>query len=208
MKCLLRGQSLLRIRMNQSLSHVSIHGRVLDVGGGRSPDYFSYVKQEAVTSIEAIDGSITSIDFEKDALPYTAGSVDTVISCNVLEHIFHHVFHLSELRRILSPEGKLVGFVPFWTGYHPDPHDYFRYTGEALKLLLEEAGFKNIEIQEVGGGPILANFNTIVLSVPRITRPILYIWYAIMNTLFISLRPASEKRNPLGYVFTATPEYA
>jgi SAM-dependent methyltransferase len=190
--------------MNLALQRFSLVGRVLDVGGGHSPDYFTYFKRELGSSIETVDGSMTGIDFESDPLPLGNETVDTVILCNVLEHIYNHQFLLKEIRRLLTPGGQLIGFVPFWVGYHPDPNDYFRYTHEALLRMLADAGFVGVEISPLAVGPILANFNTIVLSLPRIARPFVYVWYAFLNSLFLRARPASGERNPLGYIFTAT----
>jgi SAM-dependent methyltransferase len=197
------GQTLARILMNHALSKETIRGKVVDIGGGRSPDYFSYLQSEKGATVEASDLAISPIDFEKDALPYASASIDTVLMCNILEHIYHYDHLLSEARRILRPGSELIGFVPFWVGYHPDPRDYFRYTHEALEMMLTEAGFEEISITPIGRGPLVANFNTIVLSVPRILRPLLYIPYALLDRLFLFLRPASKKRFPLGYLFTA-----
>lgn len=189
--------------MNHALSTKTLRGTVMDVGGGRDPDYFTYLQTEESVTIHSIDASITGIDFECDSLPAPDASVGTVLCCNVLEHIYHHQFLLKEMRRVLQPSGTLIGFVPFWTGYHPDPHDYFRYTDEALLRMLTDSGYRNIAIEPVMVGPLLANFNTIVLSLPRALRPLAYLWYAFWNWLFVSVRPDSIKRNPLGYIFTA-----
>ncbi len=202
---LLKGQTLARILMNEALSRETLRGKVVDVGGGRNPDYFNFFKKDGVVQIEPIDVSLSGIDFETDALPYSNDSVDTVIACNVLEHVYNYSFLLGEMSRILKPKtGRIIGFVPFWVGYHPDPHDYFRYTHEALKRILDEAGFGEICISTIGGSPIIANFNTVVLSVPRIIRPLLYFPYAALDQIFLFLRPQSTKRNPLGFVFSAT----
>ena len=198
------GQTIARVLMNRALAEEKISGLTVDVGGGRHPDYFSYLQVAPDTRIEPLDLSLNDIDLEKDALPYASASVDTVLMCNILEHIYHHQHLLTEAWRVLRPEGSLIGFVPFWVGYHPDPHDYFRYTDEALHKLLDEAGFVGIEVKRVGRGPFIANFNTIMLSFPRVVRPFLYLWYAGLDCLFMWLRPNSVKRFPLGYVFMAT----
>lgn len=204
LRCLYSGQSLMRIEMNTMLAQETICGMVVDVGGARNPDYFEYFQSEGSVRVERVDGAISGIDFEKDALPFSSGSADTVILCNVLEHIYNYQHLTREIRRILVPGGKLIGVVPFWVGYHPDPHDYFRYTHEALEKILEQAGFTGIKIRSIGGGPVLANFNTIVLSVPRIFRPVLHLFYAFGNRLFVFVRPESIRRHPLGFVFAAS----
>lgn len=204
MRHLLEGQSLARILMNESLSHETLRGRVIDVGGGHNPDYFDYLRHADDVRIEAVDASLSGIDFEKDSLPFPADSADTVLLCNVLEHIYNYRFLMQQINRILKKDGQLIGFVPFWVGYHPDPHDYFRYTKEALRILLEETGFKEIEIVSIGGGPLLANLNTIVLSLPRVLRLVAYLGYTVLDMIFIVLKPKSKERNPLGFLFTAT----
>jgi SAM-dependent methyltransferase len=198
------GQSLMRILMNRELSHELLRGRTADIGGGHNPDYFDYFQAQEGMQLERIDGSFSGIDFEKDPLPFGSAALDTAILCNVLEHVYNYRFLLSEAHRTLAAGGRLIGVVPFWVGYHPDPHDYFRYTHEALQKILADAGFKSIAVRPIGGGPMLANFNTIVLSVPRMLRPVLYLWYAMLNRIFVGLRPGSARRQPLGFVFVAS----
>ena len=199
---LYRGQTMLRILMNRALGDETVRGKVVDIGGGRNPDYFEYFKKEGKPEIEPLDGSISGINFETDALPPGSNTIDTVILCNVMEHIFNYEHLLSEIKRILKTDGQLIGFVPWWVGYHPDPHDYFRYTHEALERIFNDAGYTSAKIRPIGSSPILANFNTIVLSVPHIVRPILYLWYGLLDALFVRVRPKSRERNPLGYIFT------
>lgn len=189
--------------MNESLAEYTLHGRVVDVGGGRHPDYFMYLKRSADVSVEVVDGSLAKIDLEKDLLPHGAHSFDMALACNLLEHIYNHQFLLKEIHRVLVPRGMLIGVVPFWTGYHPDSHDYFRYTHEALARMLTDAEFTDISIQRFGGGPLLANFNTIVLSLPRLIRPLAYCAYAALDAVFLLFRPRSAERNPLFYRFSA-----
>lgn len=203
MRDLYAGKTLARILLERALAGTVVSGRVVDVGGGRDPHYLALVKKAPGATIEAVDGSISGIDFERDPLPYESASVGTLLCMNTLEHVFDHRHLLKEMRRVLVEGGSVIGFVPFWVGYHPDPHDFFRYTDEALSRLLGEAGFSDVRINALGGGPLAANFNTIVLSVPRVLRPPLYLWYACFDWLFVTLRPKSITRNPLGFLFTA-----
>lgn len=200
-RCLLSGQTLMRALMNRALSRESIGGLVVDVGGGRDPDYVTYLRKSGPVTIVPIDGSISGVDFETDALPYGIGEADAVLLCNVLEHVYRHQWLLEEIRRILKPEGRLVGFVPFWIGYHPDPRDYFRYTEAALQRMFADAGYGEARVQAIGGGPVLANFNTLVSFVPRWFRPLFYLPYLALDMGLLAVRPHLRRRNPLGFVF-------
>ena len=202
------GKSLLRTLLYQELKNWQIAGNVLDVGGGRNQDYLKLFRQDNSIKLVTVDllpagQETTQLDLEKDPLPNIDSSIDTVILLNVLEHIYNHRFLLAEINRVLVSGGKLIGFVPFLINYHPDPHDYFRYTEEALKKLLTETHFKNIEIKKIGGGPFLVNYNMIMLSVPKIIRLLLYPIYAVLDSLFLKMRPKARSRYPLGYLFIA-----
>lgn len=201
LKGIKKGQSLTRILMNDGFKDFTLRGKVVDVGGGRNPDYFKYFKQEDVLSLKAIDGSIDGIDFEKDLLPYKTSEVDTVVLANVLEHVFNYEHLTKEIFRILSNDGQLIGFVPFMINYHPDPHDYFRYTKEALNKIMVKAGFKNVEVRVIGGSSIFCNFNNIMLSLPVFVRLIVFPFVYFFSNLYYKLRPSIMDRFPLGYIF-------
>jgi len=192
--------------MHWELSHHTLSGHVLDVGAGIRPEYHALFQQHDNTRIESVDMRVgdTTIDFEKDRLPYDDDSFQSVLVFNVLEHIYNHQFFVSELHRIAMQEGTVIGFVPFFIQYHPDPHDYFRYTQEALERIFTDAGFTNIVVTCIGGGPFLVNFNTIVLSLPRLVRLFAYPVYALCDRIFVFLRPQITARFPLGYFFTLT----
>jgi SAM-dependent methyltransferase len=190
--------------MNESMRGKIITGKVVDIGGARNPDYYEYFSKENVASIESIDGSTHKIDFEKDKLPYQDNSVDTVVVCNVLEHIFNFNHLIVEMNRIMKKNGKFIGFVPFLIQYHPDPHDYFRYTQESLDLIFSKAGFKEIKIEAVGMGPIAINYNNVVLSMPKLARVILFPFFYFAASILMGMKPGLNRRYPMGYTFTAT----
>ena len=95
--------------MNIELSKYTLRGKVIDVGGGHHPDYFDYLQKASDAHLDVLDGSMTGIDFEKDALPYADRSVDTIIFCNILEHVYDYRFLVSETARVLSSCGQLLG---------------------------------------------------------------------------------------------------
>lgn len=200
----LRGESLARASMDAALAGRPLVGRlVVDVGGAKSAGYVGRLLLSADGRVESVDGATHAVDFEKDALPYADGAADAAICCNVLEHVYDHCHLVAEIRRILKQGGALLGFVPFFVQYHPDPRDYFRYTGEALERILRDAGFSEISVEAVGQGPIGVSVNSLMLSLPRPLRPVLVALAWPLALLSVRLRPNLRARFPLGYVFEA-----
>ncbi len=207
-KYILEGQTLARILLNKEFKKYSFSGKILDVGGGKNPDYRSFLKigensEFIVLDMKQPDGSFNNIDFEKDRLPMVDSSVDNVIALNILEHIYNYRFLISEIYRVLKNNSRLIGFVPFLVNYHPDPHDYFRYTKESLNLIFKDIGFRNIEVFEIGGGPFSINYNNVMLSLPRLLRIILWPVYWFFDFIFIKASSNARVRFPLGYFFKA-----
>lgn len=71
-----------------------------------------------------------------EALPYPDGSIGTILALSTLEHVprFWHAFE--EMHRVLRPDGALLVSCPFYFHLHAHPNDYWRFTPEALELLL------------------------------------------------------------------------
>ena len=84
--------------------------------------------------------------------PISNEQYDTVISLNVLEHIFKFENVFLEVHRVLKKDGLFVFAVPFMFQIHGSPDDFFRYTKSAIINLLIEKKFRNIEIKELGYG--------------------------------------------------------
>ncbi len=208
-KSIWNGKTLLRTLMNRRCSSVDLSGKiVLDLGSGSKKgsyhDFFQRKAKEVMTvDIKEGDKNHVSVNFETDDLPFEDGKFDTCLSFNLFEHIFNYQRLVSETYRVIKSGGELIGFVPFLVNYHPDPHDYFRYTEESLGIIFKNAGFKEISIEKIGKGPFYVNYNNIVLSIPRILRVVILPLPLILDYCFLKLRPAAKKRYPLGYFFTA-----
>jgi SAM-dependent methyltransferase len=103
------------------------------------------------------------VNIENEALPFPDGYLDTVIMCEVIEHMeLDPMFAIAEINRVLAPGGKLLISTPnsasgrvLWSilnGYRP--HFFMQYNKErmlykhnfeydvaALRNLLESGGF-------------------------------------------------------------------
>lgn len=97
-----------------------------------------------------------------EPLPLADGSVDTVLSTQVLEHVADPGFYLRESRRVLRENGRLIITVPMQWRHHEVPYDYLRFTRYGVVHLLEHASFVIDDLRPCGGayaliGQVLAN---------------------------------------------------
>jgi SAM-dependent methyltransferase len=129
-------------------------GKLIDIGCGDMPykgfimskvsHYDTFDIEERTEGVKFV-GDIHNMDMIDD------DSYDSAVCFEVLEHVQYPAKALSEAFRILKPEGYLVLSVPHLSRVHEEPHDYFRYTQYGIRMLLEDAGFKVIEINARGG---------------------------------------------------------
>lgn len=90
-----------------------------------------------------ISGGNKNADYYYDGkqFPFHEGEFDSVLSSQVLEHVFNPEVFLSEANRVLKTDGILLLTVPFVWDEHEQPHDYARYSSFGLRYLLEQNGF-------------------------------------------------------------------
>lgn len=195
-------KSVHRAFLNLRLSEEKLKGKTIDVGGGGGDDYISFMKRDEGVSFETFDLKVgKQVDFEKDSLPALDNTYDTVIFLNVMEHIFNYQHIASEVVRIIKPGGQLIGYTPFLMWYHPDHKDFFRYTHEALRIILDKTNAKHVTIEPIARGPFAAASHITLLSYPKFLRvPIFTISY-LMDTLYLKFRSATANKYAMGYVF-------
>lgn len=73
-----------------------------------------------------------------ERLPQAAASVGTVLALNTFEHVARFWRGFDEIFRVLRPDGALLVSCPFYFHIHQHPSDYWRFTPEALEVLLED----------------------------------------------------------------------
>lgn len=122
----------------------------------------------------------TPYDMAGDALhlPYKTNAIDTVLSNQVLEHVREPWTMITEIARILKPEGVLILTAPHIWGLHNEPYDYFRFTRYGLQFLLERAEFEVLYIHPMAGfwvtfGARFCYYLTRVIR-PRFLLPLFY----------------------------------
>lgn len=149
------------------------HGIVLDIGG-RDRGKFKKPKNEVEKWIFA---DIVP-DFQPDMILDVTdmknvgnNSIDVISALELFEHVNYPEKGVTECYRTLKYDGTFIASTPFLYGIHADPFDFQRWTGEKWKLVLKDAGFKEIRVIAMGTGVsvILDMFKSIL----RYSHPII-----------------------------------
>lgn len=124
-------------------------GGVLDIGGGLGPyrESLSYTSYYSLEINPALSPDIVGSALD---LPVRSGTTDSVLCNEVLEHLPDPAGAVREIHRVLQPGGRVYVTVPFLWCLHYEPHDYFRFTGHALRTIFEGAGFRVLRIEPMG----------------------------------------------------------
>jgi len=193
------------------------HGVLLDVGCGSKP--FAPLFAGRVTRYLGTDlaaspylGRARLDAFARaEALPFRAGSVDTVLAVSMLTYLPEPLRMLEESRRVLRPGGVAIVEFTQMAPLHDEPHDYFRFTRYGAAWLLERAGFEPLEFIPVGGLWARMGHATIA-ALKRLNRgPTRVLTELPVRALYIVLQPLfeladrllSDPRDPLAHFVVA-----
>jgi SAM-dependent methyltransferase len=142
-----------------------VRGTLADVGAGAQPfrDMLPRDVRYIAVDIEEAEQhfgyrALDTRYFRGARLPLTDSEVGTVLCTETLEHIEEPAAFLRELRRVLSPGGRLILTVPFAARWHFVPHDYWRFTPAGLEQVLAQAGFREIRVYARGGALAVAAY--------------------------------------------------
>ena len=124
-------------------------GDVLDVGGTKSikSGLFNLNKliNQDKNNIKYLNiDSSTNPDFlcSAEEIPVSDNSFDAIIFSETLEHLENPTKALSEIFRVLKPEGKLIMTTPFMFHLHGAPYDFQRWTKYKISKELINVGFR------------------------------------------------------------------
>jgi SAM-dependent methyltransferase len=164
-------------------------GRLVDIGCGTKPyeqHFLPYVTQYFGVDWEPAAGvhygSDTRADLFADCTDtkLEAESFDTLISTQVMEHIYDTHAYLRECNRLLKKGGVGIYTVPFVWQTHAEPYDYYRFTPYSLEKLFEQHGFAIEKIEPLGGA-YAAVIQTKIISI--YCRPSGFLPYRIFRTI-------------------------
>ena len=131
-----------------------MRGHVLDVGGereGMRGDFCAPKDQVSSWKYLNIDVS-TRPDYccSAEVIPVEDAVFDTVLLCEVLEHLENPEKVLSEIFRVLKEDGRLIVTIPFLFPVHADPYDFQRWTAYKLEKVLHAHGFQDVHLRPMG----------------------------------------------------------
>jgi SAM-dependent methyltransferase len=122
----------------------SLPGPILEIGSYQVPgqeeigNLRPYFAGRTYLGLDMRPGPGVDLVADVEALPQPDGSVGTVLALSTFEHVPHFWRGFQEVRRVLRPDGALLVACPFYFHIHSYPSDYWRFTPEALKLLLAD----------------------------------------------------------------------
>jgi len=200
--------SLLRKEQYDLLSALTINGEILDLGGVKSSGYHNLIKgNHRITTANILTAEADLMVNAEAAFNLPEQSYDAVICLNLFEHLFNFQNAANESFKVLKQGGELVGSTPFMFHVHGSPDDYFRYTGSALEKILKQAGFKEIEIKELGSGLFGIIYQTTISFyrfnwLSALARHVFLFLDKVVNKIWPN-DLLSKKYFPVGYFFRA-----
>jgi SAM-dependent methyltransferase len=164
-------QAIGRLIDSLKLVHAS---RVLDFGCADQPyrKFFSGDVQYVGADLQGNTLAEVVID-ESGCLGLGDNTMDAVLSTQVLEHVGNPALYLSESLRVLKPGGQLLLSTHGMMVLHRDPVDYWRWTSDGLRHVIERAGFEITHFEGLMGlGATGVQFvqDATVLKLPRFMR--------------------------------------
>ena len=152
---------------------------LLEVGAGEG--YGSALLAERVPTVVALDydglavahlvqryPGLAAIRANLAALPVADASIDTVVSLQVIEHVWDHAQFVAECARVLRPGGLLMLSTPNRLTFSPDagptdkplnPFHTHEFTAAELRRLVAGSGLSVLAVRGLFAGPRLVTLD-------------------------------------------------
>ena len=154
----------------------TLHGLVLDLGCGRRPGGAAYLN--AKPNRARVVGIDRTLSYKPDVVadligtfPFRDGVADAVLCSNFLYIPLEPLAFLRRVRRVLKEGGTLILAVNVVAPNVRHPTDYWRFTGDSLRYLVELSGFEVEDL--VGFGE---RFSVAAYALGPFLRPRRLVW--------------------------------
>lgn len=141
----------------------------------------------------------------EDGLPFSDPQFESVLMLNVLEHVFKFKKLCNEIKRVIAQGGSAYTWVPFLINVHQDQTDYFRYTDQASKMILQEAKFSQVEVRAyVGLGLVIGTYVGQLFHRSKLVASIIHLMsFGLSKTIYLASPNKNARTWPLGYLVIA-----
>jgi len=131
--------------------------KILDVGSGNGSLKALFPRNHLVgidilaasvkLSLKAGYNQAKRVNLDKQKLPFISNRFDVIICIQVLEHLYHPLFAVKQIYRILKPNGFFFISVPTReNSKYDDDYTHVRpFTRHSLETLLKDGGFNQVE---------------------------------------------------------------
>jgi SAM-dependent methyltransferase len=113
-------------------------GSYLVAGQGGLGDLRGLFPGRQYVGLDVRPGPGVDLVGDAERLPLADGSVGSVLAVCTFEHVRRFWRAIAEVRRVLRPDGAFLVACPFYFPIHEYPRDYWRFTPDALALLLDD----------------------------------------------------------------------
>lgn len=177
---------------------------MVDLGCGEMP-YADMMRHMGIDYRGADIGGEAPLQIDSQGrVPLPAGSIDAVLSVQVLEHVRNLDAYCAEIRRLLRDDGVLLLSTHGTWLYHPHPEDHRRWTRTGLIADLADRGLA-VDGVEAIVGPLatttlirLTGFARVLRRVPLVGGALAALLAAVMNLRAIvedAITPASIRED-------------
>jgi len=187
---------------------------LVDFGCGRMPyrSLFERYVNEYI-GVDLLGNELASYYSSRHCTTDLANDVaDLVLSTQVLEHVENPVAYLHECHRILNAGGLLILTTHGYWKYHPDPCDLWRWTGDGLRKLLEDASFRIVSFQGIinlAAVSVQLFQDALLGAVPSFLRPVFVLLTQCLIALFDRMPMTTDKtQEACIFVVVARPNVA
>lgn len=132
--------------------------RLLEIGSWIAPGQEEIICRKTIgplvkeyIGLDMREGPGVDVVADAKSMPFPDNDFDIIISTDCFEHVDWPRDITHEIYRVTKPGGVFYLTTVFDFEIHGYPNDYWRFTPECIKLLLEDAGYEVLMYEGIGG---------------------------------------------------------
>jgi len=149
-------------------------GTVLNAGCGNRK--ITLPRSTKIINMDIYPFPVVDVVGDLEKIPFKNKYFDGVVSVAVLEHCKKPWKIIFEISRVTKINGYFLCVVPFAQPIHKVPSDYYRFTFDGIKSLLEDNGFDIVNVKNTHSFFHIIGWyiEEIVVKLPALLQILLY----------------------------------